>query len=81
MLDPSGEGIVVRDEANGALVAPTAHVVRDDGVYVARHGFGYSRFEHAADGLALELTQFVPLDRRQSSPGSGSATPPRRPAA
>ncbi|WP_126540202.1 GH36-type glycosyl hydrolase domain-containing protein [Oharaeibacter diazotrophicus] len=63
VLDPSGEGIVVRDEATGALVAPTAHVVRDDGVYVARHGFGYSRFEHAADGLALELTQFVPLDR------------------
>ena len=30
--------------------------------YVARHGQGYSRFEHTAHGIALELLQFVPLD-------------------
>ena len=30
--------------------------------YVARHGRGYSRFEHDAHGIALELLQFVPLD-------------------
>lgn len=63
VLDPSGEAIVLRDEATGALFSPTAHVVRDGGVYVARHGFGYSRFEHAVEGLALDLTQFMPLDR------------------
>ena len=27
-----------------------------------RHGQGYSRFEHTAHGIALELLQFVPLD-------------------
>ena len=30
--------------------------------YVARHGAGYSRFEHAAHGIALDLLQYVPLD-------------------
>lgn len=63
VLDPSGEGIILRDEATGVLFAPTPHVVRDEGVYVARHGFGYSRFEHAVEGVALQLTQFVPIDR------------------
>ena len=32
------------------------------GSYVARHGRGYSRFEHTAHGIALDLLQFVPLD-------------------
>ena len=31
--------------------------------YVARHGQGYSRFEHTSHGIALELLQFVPLGR------------------
>jgi cyclic beta-1,2-glucan synthetase len=45
------------------LLGPTALPIRDDaGHYVARHGPGYSRFEHAAHGLGLELLQYVPLD-------------------
>ena len=31
------------------------------GRYVARHGYGYSRFEHDAHGIALDLLQYVPL--------------------
>jgi cyclic beta-1,2-glucan synthetase len=30
--------------------------------YVARHGLGYSRFQHEHDGIALDLLQLVPLD-------------------
>ena len=30
--------------------------------YTARHGQGYSRFEHASHGVSLDLLQFVPLD-------------------
>jgi len=30
--------------------------------YVTRHGFGYSVFEHMADGISSELTTFVALD-------------------
>ncbi|HUG60194.1 MAG TPA: glycosyl transferase, partial [Methylomirabilota bacterium] len=62
VLDPSGEAIYVRDEDTGDIFGPTAQPVRDDGVYIARHGFGYSRFEHEARGVALELLQFVPLE-------------------
>ena len=29
---------------------------------MARHGWGYSRFEHAAHGIAADLLQYVPLD-------------------
>ena len=29
---------------------------------MARHGQGYSRFEHVSHGISLELLQFVPLE-------------------
>ena len=59
--DPSGEAIYVRDEATGELCCATAQPIRDGGRYVARHGHGYSRFEHQAQGIALDLLQYVPL--------------------
>lgn len=62
VADPPGEAIYVRDEETGDLWSPTAQPIRDDGIYVARHGFGYSRFEHEANGIALDLLHFVPLD-------------------
>ena len=55
--------IYVRDEDDGALWGPTALPIREEtGPYVARHGQGYSRFEHTSHGIALELLQYVPLD-------------------
>lgn len=59
--DPCGEAIYVRDEATGEFWTATAQPVRDGGTYVARHGHGYSRFEHLAHGIALDLLQYVPL--------------------
>jgi cyclic beta-1,2-glucan synthetase len=59
--DPPGEAFYVRDEASGALWTPTALPVRGAGVYEARHGHGYSRFAHVAQGIALDLLQYVPL--------------------
>ncbi|MFZ2100305.1 MAG: glucoamylase family protein, partial [Oricola sp.] len=61
VADPSGEAIYIRDEATGAVWSPTAQPIRDDGTYIARHGFGYSRFEHTANGIAASLLQYVPL--------------------
>jgi len=61
VTDPASETIYVRDEITGDLWSTTAQPIRDGGTYVARHGFGYSRFEHEANGVALELLQFVPL--------------------
>jgi cyclic beta-1,2-glucan synthetase len=61
VTDPPGEAIYVRDELTGDLWSPTAQPIRDGGSYVARHGRGYSRFEHQAHGVALDLLQYVPL--------------------
>jgi len=61
--DRSGEAFYLRDDETGALWSPTAQPIRDPaGTYLARHGRGYSRFEHSAHGIAAELLQFVPLD-------------------
>jgi cyclic beta-1,2-glucan synthetase len=61
VCDAVGEAIYVRDEMTGELWTATAQPIRDGGTYIARHGFGYSRFEHQAHGIALELLQYVPL--------------------
>jgi len=59
--DRPGEVFYVRDEDLGTLFSPTALPIRREaGQYVARHGQGYSRFEHTSDGISLELLQFVP---------------------
>ena len=61
--DRAGEAFYLRDEDTGELWCPTAAPIRNDnGTYVARHGWGYSQFEHAANGIAAELLQYVPLD-------------------
>lgn len=62
VIDPSGDAIYIRDEESLALYTATASPIRDPGCYVARHGFGYSQFEHRVDGLSLELLHFAPLD-------------------
>ncbi|HEX9421576.1 MAG TPA: hypothetical protein VGA81_21140, partial [Methylomirabilota bacterium] len=60
--DPPGEALYVRDEEGGEIWTPTALPIREAGQpYMARHGQGYSRFEHASHGISLELLQFVPL--------------------
>jgi len=60
--DPAGEAFYIRDQASGALWSATAQPMRDHGTYIARHGFGYSRFEHEADGIATDLLQYVPMN-------------------
>src|SRR5688572_9869218 len=59
VTDPPGEAFYVRDEDTGALWGPTALPIREEAsTYVARHGQGYSRFEHTSHGVALHLLQF-----------------------
>jgi cyclic beta-1,2-glucan synthetase len=61
--DRPGEVLYVRDEHSGALWCPTALPIREEGgSYVARHGQGYSRFEHTSHEIGLELLQYVPLE-------------------
>ncbi|MFI5317720.1 MAG: GH36-type glycosyl hydrolase domain-containing protein, partial [Myxococcota bacterium] len=61
--DRPGEIFYVRDEDSGELWSPTALPIRDAATpYVARHGQGYSVFEHTSRGIALELIQYVAPD-------------------
>ncbi|QWA09044.1 glycosyl transferase [Sodalis ligni] len=62
VADNGGEAIYIRDEATGELWSPTLHPIDDGGRYLARHGFGYSRFEHHTQHTAVELLQYVPLE-------------------
>ena len=57
------EAIYIRDEDTGDLWTATPLPIREpSSAYVVRHGFGYSRFEHASHGIELDLLQFVPLE-------------------
>ena len=60
--DPPSEVIYIRDEDSEELWGPTALPIREKSPYVVKHGQGYTRFEHTAHGIALELEQFVPLE-------------------
>ncbi|HEX3859055.1 MAG TPA: glucoamylase family protein [Pseudolabrys sp.] len=61
--DAPGEVIYVRDDVTGEVWGPTALPIRDKAAsYSASHGQGYSRFEYASRGIALELMQYVPVD-------------------
>ncbi len=60
--DRPGEVLYIRDLDSGDLWTPTALPIRHETApYVVRHGRGYSRFEVVANGIALELLQYVPL--------------------
>jgi cyclic beta-1,2-glucan synthetase len=61
--DPPGEVLYVRDEDTGEIWTATALPIREKtSPYSVWHGQGYTRFEHISHGIALELTQFVPVD-------------------
>jgi cyclic beta-1,2-glucan synthetase len=65
--DPQSEAIYLRDEESGAVWTPTPLPIRENDAYRARHGQGYTVFEHNSHALGQELTVFVPL----SEDGSG----------
>ncbi len=63
VCDPHGEVLYLQDLRSGALWTPTPGPIRvQDGSHVVRHAAGYSSFEHASNGIAATLTQFVVTD-------------------
>ncbi|HEX5633453.1 MAG TPA: hypothetical protein VFX50_09500, partial [Gemmatimonadales bacterium] len=60
--DACGEALYLRDEETGHFWSPTPLPRRGDGACVIRHGFGYTTFEHAEDGIGAELSVFVAAD-------------------
>ena len=62
VTDSPGQALYIRDEDTGQVWSPTALPIRDEAAtYIARHGWGYSRFEHTAHGIGAELLEFTPL--------------------
>jgi cyclic beta-1,2-glucan synthetase len=60
--DPNGEAFYIRDEASGSFWSPTLLPGRGAGPWHARHGFGYSVFEHLEDGIESTLRVHVAID-------------------
>lgn len=60
--DSTGEALYIRDEESGRFWSPTPLPAMGKTNYTARHGFGYSIFEHVENGILSELTVFVSLE-------------------
>ncbi len=58
--DPPSEAIYLRDEESGTVWSPTALPIREKDAYRARHGQGYTVYEHNSHAIGQELTVFVP---------------------
>lgn len=62
VTDRPGQAFYLRDQETGHVWSPTASPIRDEAsTYLARHGWGYSRFEHTSHEIVAELLEFVPL--------------------
>ena len=68
VLDPASEALYIRDEESGVFWSPTAAPIREDTAYRARHGAGFTVFEHNSNGIEQELTVFVPVDENGGVP-------------
>jgi cellobiose phosphorylase len=62
VTDSSGETMYLRDEETGHFWSPTPLTESESKLYVCRHGFGYSVFEHNEGGIVTELWIYVAVD-------------------
>lgn len=62
ITDASGEAFYIRDEDTGRFWSPTPLPAGGSVPYVTRHGFGYSVFESAEQGIATEMWTYVASD-------------------
>jgi cyclic beta-1,2-glucan synthetase len=68
VIDPSSEAVYIRDEESGVYWTPTPSPIREKTAYRARHGAGYTVFEHNSNGIEQELTVFVPVNEQGGEP-------------
>ncbi|SDC94064.1 GH36-type glycosyl hydrolase domain-containing protein [Williamwhitmania taraxaci] len=62
VTDSSGEAMYIRDEETGHFWSPTPLTDSESKLYLTRHGFGYSVFEHNEGGIVSELWVYVATD-------------------
>ncbi|MDT8718698.1 cyclic beta 1-2 glucan synthetase [Clostridium sp. 19966] len=60
VTDLGGEFLFIRDEEDGKYWSITRNPVRDNGMYVINHGFGYSSFMHEVNGIEGSEIMFAP---------------------
>ncbi|MEI9917791.1 MAG: hypothetical protein WDO14_03195 [Bacteroidota bacterium] len=60
--DPGGEAFYIRDEETGLFWSPMPYPCNGMSVYITKHGFGYTTFEHSEDGIFTETKVFVDCD-------------------
>ena len=60
--DASGEAFYLRDEETGYFWSPAPLPARGPMPYTTRHGFGYSVFEYAENGVSSEMWTYVATD-------------------
>ncbi len=66
--DPCSDAIYIRDDETGAVWTPTPRPIRENDAYRARHGQGYSSFEHNSHSVEQWLDVFVPTDADGGAP-------------
>lgn len=62
VLDPVGEGILIRDEMSGAVWSPTPAPLREGTPYQITYGQGYVSFRHSSHGIDMDYLLYVSID-------------------
>jgi cellobiose phosphorylase len=62
VTDESGEAFYIRDDDSTRFWSPTPLPSGGAASCVTRHGFGYSVFESAQEGIGSEMTTYVAID-------------------
>lgn len=63
VMDPVGEGVIIRDDETGALWGPTPAPIRGGTHYQVHFGQGYTRFKHRRSGIETDYLLYVPMDK------------------
>ncbi|PYI62181.1 MAG: hypothetical protein DMC60_03170 [Verrucomicrobia bacterium] len=66
--DPPGTAIYIRDDEIGVVWSPTPKPIWEKDAYRARHGQGYTMFEHNSHAIEQHLLTFVPVDDAGGQP-------------
>lgn len=61
-LNPITDICYIRDDETGRFWSITTSPIRENDAFRARHGSGYTVYEHNSHSIEQELTVFVPLD-------------------
>jgi len=68
ICDPPGTAIYIRDDEIGVVWSATPQPIREKDAYRARHGQGYTTFEHSSHAIEQRLLTFVPVDDAGGQP-------------